>query len=932
MTSKEIEANLEKLIVNLNNEEFIYDLLLAYGISKTSVNRLKKGDFNFSKIAGEVLYKNKLFFTYAERDLHLKVDEFSTDERLLKQNPRFVIVTDYKTLVAKDLKTKLNRDFPLKDLPKYFDFFLPLTGAEVYKSSNDNKADRDAAYKMAQLYDILVQDNPGFKDDSHKLNIFLSRLLFCFFAEDTGIFEKSSIFTETLSKHTDSDGKDVDEFLNSFFQRLNTENGSFPDYLQNQFPYVNGGLFSDNITSPKFSSKSRALLLSCGDLDWSEINPDIFGSMIQAVADPEERSDLGMHYTSVPNIKKLIDPLFLDSLKDEFEKNSDNAKVLDKLLVRLSKIKFFDPACGSGNFLIITYKEIRLLEIEIVKQIISLTNQPISISDGSQSKIHFTADGHQVVIPAKQAKMSFNSSQAKIWFTEISLSQFYGIEIKDFAHEMAILSLWLAEHQMNKVFDEMLEGYGQSKPILPLKEAGNISCGNATRIDWKSVCPIVKTDEVYILGNPPYLGSRNQIKEQKDDMQFVFGKDFKSLDYVSAWFFKGAKYINGFNAQVAFVSTNSVCQGLLVSLTWPRILNENIEISFAHQSFKWTNNAKSNAGVTVINLGLRNKCNNPKFLYSDKIKREVKNINAYLLDAGDVYVNGKSKPISKFPPMLYGSMPNDGGNLLLDNNEYNEFVEKFPNDKKFIKKFIGASEFLNGNVRYAFFIEDNELEKAKENPNISNRLTLVYEHRIKSTEKSTREKALKPNHFYFTGHKETESIIVPRHSSENREYIPLGFLNSDTVIADSAMAVYDAKPWLFAVLHSKMHMVWVNAVGGKLKTDYRYSAKICYNTFPFPEIDIKQKEILNQYVFDILDERSKHSEKTMAWMYNPETMPSGLKSAHKALDEAIERIYRLAIFTTDAERLAHLFKLYEEMAKKDTLFAKVKTVKKSKSK
>lgn len=934
MTSKEIEANLEKLIVTLNNDEFIYDLLLAYGISKTSVNRLKKGDFNFSKIAGEVLYKNKLFFAYAERDLHLKVDEFATDERLLKQNPRFVIVTDYNTLVAKDLKTKLNRDFPLKDLPKYFDFFLPLTGAEVYKSSNDNKADRDAAYKMAQLYDILVQDNPDFKEDSHKLNIFLSRLLFCFFAEDTGIFEKSSIFTETLSQHTNSDGKDVDEFLNSFFSRLDTENGSFPDYLQNQFPYVNGGLFRDNITSPKFSSKSRALLLSCGDLDWSEINPDIFGSMIQAVADPEERSDLGMHYTSVPNIKKLIDPLFLDSLKEEFEKNSDNAKALDKLLVRLSKIKFFDPACGSGNFLIITYKEIRLLEIEIIKQIISLTNQPTSISDGSQSKIHFTANGHQVIIPAKQAKMSFNSSQTKIWFTEISLSQFYGIEIKDFAHEMAILSLWLAEHQMNRIFDERLEGYGQSKPILPLKQAGNITCDNAARIDWKMVCPVNKDDEIYILGNPPYYGARKQNEEQKGDIALTLNsiKGANNLDYIAIWLFKAKKYIENINAKFAFVTTNSICQGEQVSNLWPTLLKDNIELEFAYHSFKWTNNAIGNAGVTVIIIGARNLNSQPKFLYTDNIKREVKNINAYLIDAPYIYVLPRTKPLSKFPEMNFGSMANDGGNLFLDPEEKKEFISANKEAKKYIKKLVGSLEFIRDVDKFCLWISDDELEEASKIIQIKNRIDLTRKSRIESKRPTTQTLANIPHKFAEIRFKNSDAIFMPSVSSEKREYIPVGFMNSDSVIVAPNFAIYDAQPWLFGIIHSKMHMVWVSAVGGKLKTDYRYSAKLVYNTFPFPEISLKQKENINQYVYDILDERAKHSEKTMAWMYNPDTMPKGLNMAHKALDIAIERIYRLAPFTTDAERLTQLFKLYEEMAKKDTLFAKVRTVKKLKSK
>ncbi|TAG00021.1 MAG: class I SAM-dependent DNA methyltransferase [Cytophagia bacterium] len=473
MTAKEIEANLALLIANFNPQEFIFDLLLAYGISKTSVTRLKKGDANFSKTEGEVLYKNKLFFAYADADLHLKLENFAQDPRILKHTPRFIIVTNNQTLLAKDLKTKANRDFALTDLPQYFDFFLPLTGAEIYKASNDNKADRDAAYKLAQLYDILVQDNPTYQQNSHQLNLFLSRLLFCFFAEDTGIFDKKSVFTENLALHTQANGADVHTFLQTLFKKLNTKDGNFPDYL-NQFPYVNGGLFNAEIPSPIFSAKARQLLLSCGDLDWSEINPDIFGAMIQAVADPEERSNLGMHYTSVPNIKKLIQPLFLDALYQEFEKQAHSLAGLAKLIGRLGQIKFLDPACGSGNFLIITYKEIRLLEIEILKKMVELNTQ--------------------------------QGLTQTLQFTNIKLSQFYGIEIKDFAHEMAILSLWLAEHQMNKVFDDMLEGYGQSKPILPLKQAGNIVCGNATRLSWETVCPKSLTDEIYVLGNPPYLG------------------------------------------------------------------------------------------------------------------------------------------------------------------------------------------------------------------------------------------------------------------------------------------------------------------------------------------------------------------------------------------------------------------------------------------
>lgn len=891
MNSTHIENNVKAISGHINKETFIYDFLLAYGISKTSIARLKKGDFNLSKVEGEVLYKNKIFLKVDKSDrLLIQTEELACDERILKHNPRFIFVTDFETIVSKDLKTKQNRDFKILDLPKYFDFFLPLTGAEIYKSSNDNKADRDAAYKLAQLYDILVTDNPDiYKEGSHKLNVFLSRLLFCFFAEDTGIFERLSIFTETLSQHTAEDGNNVHDFLSRLFLRLNSSAGDFPDYLE-QFPYVNGGLFRDLIQPPKFSTKSRRILLECGDLDWSEINPDIFGSMIQAVADPEERSDLGMHYTSVPNIRKLIEPLFLDELYEDFQKNFEHIGNLKRLLNRIAKIKFFDPACGSGNFLIITYKEIRLLEIKIIRRLIEL------------------------------------QKQKSLFFTNINLSQFYGIEIKDFAHEMAILSLWLAEHQMNKVFEAELEDYGQSKPILPLKEAGRIVCGNATRINWEDVCPKGMDDEIYILGNPPYLGARLQDDHQKEDIAYALGaiRGSNNLDYISIWFYKARKYIHGTFSKFAFVSTNSICQGEQVSLLWPKILTDNIEIDFAHQSFKWTNNAKGNAGVTVIIIGLRNKSSALKYLFFDRIKKEAKNINAYLLDGNNIYVLPRTKTLSKLPEMNFGSMPNDNGYLLLDEREKSELVFESPEAKVFIKKFSGGSEFLKGINKFCLWIDSNQLDKVNSIKKIRERIDQVKSTREKSERGATKKLALVPYRFGEVRHQETDSIIVPATSSERREYIPIGFLNNETVISNSAMAIYDAQPWLFGLLHSKIHMVWVDNIGGKLKTDYRYSAKLCYNTFPFPEINPKQKETINQYVFQILDERSKHPEKTIGWLYNPETMPKGLKQAHDELDRSIERIYRLNPFQSDLERLEYLIRLYEEMAKKDTIFAKQK--------
>lgn len=903
MNSHEIEHNVKRIFENFSKENFLYDLLLAFGISKSSITRLKSGDFNLSKTEGEILYKKKVFFKVEKADKLLSsIESVAKDERIIKHHPRFAILTDFKSLVAKDLRLGRNLDISIIDLPNHYAFFLPLAGSEVYHSTNDNEADRNAAYKMAQLYDLLITQNPNVynsKEGIHSLNIFLSRLLFCFFAEDTEIFEGESIFTSTLYQHTNENGSDTHLFLDRLFERLNSENTKgFPSHFA-QFPYVNGGLFRDPISSPVFTAKARKILVELGELNWRDINPDIFGSMIQAVVIPEYRSDLGMHYTSVPNILKLIKPLFLDELYEEFEASKGSVPKLRKLINRIGKIKFFDPACGSGNFLIITYKEIRLLEIKIIQQIIEL------------------------IYPVTE-----------IHYTQIQLSQFYGIELDDFAHEMAILSLWLAEHQMNKVFEEMLFDYGRSKPILPLKQAGKIVQGNAARVDWKTVCPIGKDDEVYIIGNPPYLGARVQDEEQKKDMAIVFNgiNGYNNMDYISCWFFKAKNYIEGHNSKVAFVTTNSITQGEQVALLWPNLISEKIEINFAHLSFKWTNNAKGNAGVTVIILSLRNTSSDPKFIFSGNIRKEAKNINPYLLDAVNAFITGRSKPLSKIPEMNFGNMANDGGHLFLSPEEKDKFISTNSRSSKFIRKLVGSLEFIRGVDKYCLWIQDDDLEDANSIDFIRERINLTQSSRLKSPRASTNQLASVPHKFAEIRYKDTDAIFVPSVSSERRDYIPIGFLGKENIIVAPNMAIYDAQPWLFGVIHSKMHMVWVNAVGGKLKTDYRYSAKLCYNTFPFPDITLKQKENLNLYVFAILDERAKHPEKTMAQLYDPDKMPKGLRQAHEELDRAVEQCYRLQPFTTDTERLEYLFRMYEEMTQSGTLFSKQKPAKRTKKK
>ena len=593
MNIAQIENNLQQLVKTFKKESFIYDLLLAYGQPKATIKRIKDGGLNLSKVDGEIAWKKKLFFKAVKGvDLHELIADLTADNKAVKHDPRFAVVTDYKNLLAVDTKTQDTLDIAITDIAKHFDFFLPWAGMEKAQHQNENPADVRAAEKMAKLYDDIKKDNPiKTQAEVHNLNVFLSRLLFCFFAEDTGILDKGQ-FTLGVGSHTQQDGSDLNTYLDKLFEVMNTEQTkrkNLPNYLT-AFPYVNGGLFRNKHTAPKFTRKSRQSVIDSGELDWSAINPDIFGSMIQAVITPEHRGGLGMHYTSVPNIMKVIEPLFLNELYEEFEAAKGNNKKLNALLHRIWNIKIFDPACGSGNFLIIAYKELRKLEMKIFKAMGSLA------------------------------------------FSNISLGNFYGIELDDFAHEVAILSLWLAEHQMNQVF---FKEFGRTKPALPLTETGNIVQGNATRLDWETVCPKEKGKEVFILGNPPYKGSSGQNAEQKEDMAIVFSgfEGYKNLDFIAAWFYKGAKYIKDANAQYSFVSTNSICQGEQVALLWPLIFKLNLEIGFAYTSFKWKNNAKENAGVSVVIIGVKSKTlGYNKRIYTDSRVIIATNINAYLVD------------------------------------------------------------------------------------------------------------------------------------------------------------------------------------------------------------------------------------------------------------------------------------------------------------
>ena len=874
------------------DREFIFELLLAYGKPRANVTRLRNGSLSVADDkTTEVAQKNVVYFKETTDDPLAVIDELKTSPTVVRYRTRFVIVTDYTELLAVDTKTGENLIIPIRAIDQHFTFFLPWAGMEKAQYVAEAHADVKAAERMGKLFDELLAANPGLLEEPngrHALNVFFTRLLFCFFAEDTGIFTQSQ-FTNAVGSHTQADGSDLADFLTDLFTALDTEDpAQKPRHLVG-FPYVNGRLFAmraDHVV-PAFTKRARDLLIESGTLIWRQINPDIFGSMFQAVVNPEERSDLGQHYTSVPNILKTIEPLFLDGIKDQFDSGFDSIKKLEALLERISTIKVFDPACGSGNFLVIAYKELRRLEHAILERLADLDPK------------------HQVLFAE----------------SKISIESFYGIEVDDFAVEVAILSLWIAKHQMNAEFKEK---FNVEIPLIPLKETGQIQQGNAITVDWELVCPNEQSSETYVLGNPPYLGSRNQSAEQKRDLATVTS-NFRSLDYVAAWLIKGADYIRATSAKLAFVTTNSITQGEQVGILWPQVLGNDLEIGYAYTSFKWTNHAKNAAGVTCVVLCLRNTSTDPKYIFSDEIRLDVKRINPYIADGPDIWIGRRSSPLSALPKLGFGSMPNDGGNLILSDAEKEDLLGAAPQLTPYVRGFCGSDEFIKGKTRWCLVIPDEDIDEASKVPAIMRRFEGVRAHRVKSTEKSTQAIAGSPNRFYFWAHQKAESVIVPRTSSERREYIPIGYLSPDTVISDSANAAYGVEPWVFGLLTSKSHMVWMKAVGGKLKTDYRYSATIVYNNFPVPPLTDAMKEELTVAALRVLDVREYHCERTLAELYDTDLMPDDLRTAHAGIDALVDSIYSKRGYETDEQRLSDLFAMYEAMTAEEAANASVRS-------
>lgn len=906
MNAVEIEEAISALAEQpFDANEFPFAFLQAFGAKETTLRRLRSGETNKSDLGG-VLQTNNIHIAVApEGAVTETLGKLKASPATTRAKAKFVLATDGKEFQAEDLNTGevVVCDYP--DFPDHFGVFLPLAGISTVKQIRESAFDIKATGRLNRLYIELLKDNPEWSSAArrHDMNHFMARLIFSFFAEDTDIFLKDDLFTATIEKMSDKDSSNTHEVISEIFRAMNTKRQDRVSAgiarWANDFPYVNGGLFSGSTEVPRFSKIARSYLLHVGKLDWKKINPDIFGSMIQAVADDEERGALGMHYTSMPNILKVLNPLFLDDLREQLEEAGDNARKLLNLRNRTARIRVFDPACGSGNFLVIAYKEMRAIEAEINKR-------------------RGEADRR----------------------TEIPLTNFRGIELRDFPAEIARLALIIAEYQCDVLYRGQKEALAD---FLPLDAMNWITCGNALQLDWLSICPPTGTSvkhhaddlfkspidqaeidfqneggETYICGNPPYIGDKKQTGEQKSDIEAILGgrtNKWKSLDYVCGWFVKAAEYGLKTKATSAFVSTNSICQGQQVPVLWPILFGLNHEIAFAHTSFKWKNLAAHNAGVIVVIVGISAGSSREKRIFSEEdhghiISVTTDNINPYLAPAKTIFINARKRPVSEISEMTLGNFAKDGGHLLLEHSELSSLE---PNARQFVRPMFGGQEFIKSNPRFCFWINEDEYPKAREVPELESRFEKVRENRMSSPKKATRDWAIKPYRFVeVRSPNYTEAMVLPIVSSENRHFFPVGFLPRNAIV-NYAFALYDAPLWNMALIASRLHLVWIATVCGKMKSDYRYSNTLGWNTFPVPKLTEKNKGDLRCCAEDILLAREAHFPATIADLYDPENMPADLRAAHDRNDEVLERIYIGRRFRNDTERLEKLFELYTKM-------------------
>lgn len=799
--------------------------------------------------------------------------------------PKYILVSDFENFVLYDLDDGGERRFKLSQFPQNIELFGFIAGYQKQEIKEQDPVNIHAAEKMGELHDKLKEI--GYT--GYDLEVFLVRLLFCLFADDTGIFEKN-LFRDYIEEETREDGYDLGFYLAGLFETLNTpvENRAKNiNEILNKFPYINGGLFSERLSIATFDYEMRELLLESASLDWGRISPAVFGSLFQSVMDVEQRRTLGAHYTSEENILKVIKPLFLDNLWDEFEKiqNTKTKKEerLEKFHNKLASLRFLDPACGCGNFLIISYREIRLLELAVIRE---------------QLRGQMTLD-------------------IDLW-VKVDVDQFYGIEIDEFASQIAQVALWLIDHQMNmKVSNE----FGEYFVRLPLRKQPQIVHGNALLLDWESIVSRKELD--YILGNPPFVGSSLMSKDQKEDLKKVTTVIPKagSLDFVTGWYIKSAEYIRGTEIKVGLVSTNSVVQGEQAILLWKYLMyQKDIEIYFAHQTFRWNNEAKGKAAVYCVIIGFSTMRGLTKTLFSypnikgDPISKQVDMINQYLLEAPSVFIEKRRNPISDVPPMIKGSQPTDGGNFLFQEEEMREFIVKEPLSEKYFRPWIGSQELVNSYQRYCLYLANCPPQELRKMPYVREKIEAVREMRLKSKKEATQKWADFPTRLTEDRTTNEDILIVPRVTSENRRFVPIGYFEYPTICSDSAFQLVNADNYLFGILNSSMHMAWMRTVGGRLKGDYRYSNTLVYNNFVFPEPTEKQKNDIKKQAQKVLDIRNKYLNSTLADLYDLLATPPDLLKAHRDLDKAVEKAYGRS-FKTDEERLAFLFEKYQEKSR-----------------
>jgi hypothetical protein len=849
MNAVEIEQAISELAEQaFDSAEFPFAFLKAFGNKETTIKRLRKGESNKSDLGGVLQTNNIHILVCPQGEVTKSLASLKTSPATSRAKAKFVLATDGEWFEAEDLVSDaVPIACPYAQFANHFGLFLPLAGISTVREISENAFDVRATGRLNRLYLALRQENPDWDTNVRRpdMNHFMARLIFCFFAEKTDIFFGGSLFADTIAQMSARDGSDTDFVIGEIFRAMNTTiadrrtAGLRP--WADAFPYVNGGLFSGSLDVPRFSRTARAYLLNIGSLDWQQINPDIFGSMIQAVAEDEERGALGMHYTSVPNILKVLNPLFLDDLRAQLDEAADNPRTLLNLRKRMSRIRVFDPACGSGNFLVIAYKEMRAIEAEINRR---------RGEEGRKS--------------------------------DVPLTNLRGIELRDFPAEIARLALIIAEYQCDVLYRGQKEAL---RDFLPLDAENWITCGNALRLDWLSICRPVGTavkhhaddlfhspldqaqidfenegGETYICGNPPYLGFTWQSDEQKAELRAIFDsrtKSWKSLDYVAGWFMKAADYGIQTNAVAAFVATNSICQGEQVPIVWPLIFQTGHGIAFAHTSFKWANLASHNAGVTVAIVGISNHAGKVRRLFSvaddgSIVAQDADHINAYLVAGPNVIVEGIARAPSSKARMVWGNKPTDGGHLTLSTAEERSLIAEYPEAKRFIRPYYGAAEYIRGLERFCIWVEDADAEAAKKIPPLSKRFEKVREFRAASKAGETRPAADFPHRFrQIQSVAKNHTLIVPQVSSERRGRLPVGLLPPRSIVSNLAFALYDAPLWNLALIASRLHLVWIATVCGKLKTDFRYSNTLGWNTFPVPTLTEKNKADLSRCAEDI---------------------------------------------------------------------------------